>query len=152
MRTTKIARVFLLGIIMVAGRAQQTTNQDQTKAVADGKPSEAALRRPQSPPDSITENTVTIGGQKIEYRAIAGTITVGATDVYDALIASDGQLLPDVVMNPTDAAKPEEAPARARMFYTAYFRKGASAGVRPVMFFYNGGPGSATMWLHMGSW
>ena len=151
MRTTKIARVFLLGIIMVAGRAQQTTNQDQTKAVADGKPSEAALRRPQSPPDSITENTVTIGGQKIEYRAIAGTITVGATDVYDALIASDGQLLPDVVMNPTDAAKPEEAPARARMFYTAYFRKGASAGVRPVMFFYNGGPGSATMWLHMGS-
>ena len=136
MRATKIA--FLLGITLVAGRAQQAGNQNQP-------------RRPESPPDSITENTVTIGGQKIEYRAIAGTITVGATDTYDALIASDGQLLPDVVMNPTDVTKPEEAPARARMFYTAYFRKGAPAGARPVMFFYNGGPGSSTMWLHMGS-
>ena len=95
MRATKIA--FLLGITLGAGRAQQAGNQNQP-------------RRPESPPDSITENTVTIGGQKIEYRAIAGTITVGATDTYDALIASDGQLLPDVVMNPTDVAKPEEAP------------------------------------------
>ena len=154
MRATKIARVFVLGMTVIAGRAQQTGNQDQIrneKAVADGKPPEAALRRPQSPPDSITENTVTISGQKIEYRAIAGTITVGSTDAYDALIGSDGQLLPDAAVNPTDPAKPEEAPAKARMFYTAYFRKGASAGARPVMFFYNGGPGSATMWLHMGS-
>ena len=154
MRVTQIARVFVLGMTAIAGRAQQTGNQDQTrneKTVADAKSPEAALRRPQSPPDSITENTVMISGQKIEYRAIAGTITVGSTDAYDALIGSDGQLLPDAVVNPTDPAKPEEAQARARMFYTAYFRKGASAGSRPVMFLYNGGPGSSTMWLHMGS-
>ena len=37
------------------------------------------------------------------------------------------QLLPDAVVNPTDPAKPEDAPARARMFYTAYFRKGAAS-------------------------
>ena len=132
---------------MVAGRAQQTGAQ----AVIEVKPPEAPARRPQSPPDSITENTVTIGGQKIDYRAVAGTITVGGTDAYDALLASDGQLLADAVVNPTDPAKPEDAPARARMFYTAYFRKGAAGGGRPLTFFYNGGPGSATMWLHMGS-
>ena len=131
---------------VVAGRAQQTGAQ----AVIEVKPPEVP-RRPQSPPDSITENTVTIGGQKIDYRAVAGTITVGGTDAYDALLASDGQLLADAVVNPTDPAKPEDAPARARMFYTAYFRKSAGGGARPLTFFYNGGPGSATMWLHMGS-
>jgi carboxypeptidase C (cathepsin A) len=34
------------------------------------------------------------------------------------------------------------------MFYTAYTAKGPN---RPVVFFYNGGPGSASLWLHMGS-
>jgi carboxypeptidase C (cathepsin A) len=154
MRVTQIARIIVLGMTAIAGRAQQTGNQGQTgneKTVPDAKSPDAALRRPQSPPDSVTENAVTIGGQKIDYQAIAGTITVGATDAYDALIGSDGQLLPDSVVNPTDPAKPEEAPARARMFYSAYFRKGTLAGSRPLMFLYNGGPGSSTMWLHMGS-
>ena len=35
------------------------------------------------------------------------------------------------------------------MFYVAYFKSGG--GPRPVTFFYNGGPGSATLWLHMGA-
>ena len=87
----------------------------------------------------------------IEYRAIAGTLTVGATDGQDALLGLDGQPLPDSGQKPPDPAKPEEAPAIARIFYTAYFKKGAAPETRPVTFLYNGGPGSATMWLHMGS-
>jgi carboxypeptidase C (cathepsin A) len=67
------------------------------------------------------------------------------------MLGLDGKVLADSGMNPIDPAKPEEAPATARMFYTAYFKKDAAPGTRPVMFFYNGGPGSATMWLHMGS-
>ena len=39
----------------------------------------------------------------------------------------------------------------ARMFYVAYFKKDAKAEDRPITFFYNGGPGSSTVWLHMGS-
>src|SRR5207302_8867357 len=35
------------------------------------------------------------------------------------------------------------------MFYVAYSRSGG--GPRPVTFFYSGGPGSSTMWLHMGA-
>jgi hypothetical protein len=135
-----MGQILVLCMTIVAAHAQQTA-----------KAPTAEPHRPQSPPDSVSENTVTIGGQKIEYQAIAGTITVGATDIYDALLSSDGQLLPDVVINPTDPAKPEDAPATARMFYTAYFAKTTAAGSRPVMFLYNGGPGSATLWLHMGS-
>jgi carboxypeptidase C (cathepsin A) len=37
------------------------------------------------------------------------------------------------------------------MSYVAYFKKDAKAEERPVTFFYNGGPGSSTVWLHMGS-
>ncbi len=72
-------------------------------------------------PDAITEGSVTIKGQPIAYKAVAGTITVGATDAQDATLASDGSLLPDSGVKA--AADPAEAPPTARMFYVAYFRK-----------------------------
>jgi carboxypeptidase C (cathepsin A) len=37
------------------------------------------------------------------------------------------------------------------MFYVGYFKKGAASEARPVTFLFNGGPGSSTMWLHMGA-
>ena len=37
------------------------------------------------------------------------------------------------------------------MFYIAYTKDGADQKTRPVTFLYNGGPGSATIWLEMGS-
>ncbi len=107
---------------------------------------------PQSPPpDSITEGSVTVGGKAIAYRAVAGTITVAATEQQDALLGLDGKRLPDTGEKPLDPEKPDEAPPTARMFYAAYFQKGVPPESRPVTFFYNGGPGSSTMWLHMGS-
>jgi carboxypeptidase C (cathepsin A) len=113
------------------------------------KPAEPPL--PPSPPDSITENTVTVGGQKIAYRAVAGTITVGSSDAVDAALQLDGRWLPESESSFADGSKPDQLPATARMFYVAYFKKDASPETRPVTFFYNGGPGSSTMWLHMGS-
>ena len=112
----------------------------------DEKP---ALEKPA--PDAITENTVTVNGQKISYRAVAGTITVGSSDIFDAMLSLDGELLPDAGMNPPDPKKPEESPATARMFYAAYFKKDVAPANRPLIFLYNGGPGSSTMWLHMGA-
>jgi carboxypeptidase C (cathepsin A) len=47
--------------------------------------------------------------------------------------------------------KIEDAPPTARMFYVAYLKKDAPAATRPIVFAYNGGPGSPTMWLHMGT-
>jgi carboxypeptidase C (cathepsin A) len=40
----------------------------------------------------------------------------------------------------------------AHIFYVAYTLDGAPAGKRPVTFSFNGGPGSASMWVHMGGW
>jgi carboxypeptidase C (cathepsin A) len=148
MQVLKIAGVMLSGLAVAAAAAQAKPAVKDQKVVVEGKPE---ITPAPPPPDSTTENTVTVGEQKIAYKAIAGTITVGYSDTFDAMLGLDGKLLPDSGMNPLDAAKPEEWPATARMFYTAYFKKDVPPGTRPVMFLYNGGPGSATMWLHMGS-
>jgi carboxypeptidase C (cathepsin A) len=108
---------------------------------AQGGGGEAGAARPPAAmvaiPDSTTEGTVTVGGQPIAYRAVAGTITVGATDQQDSTMGFDGKPLPDSGITP-------------RMFYVAYFKKDGDSH-RPVVFAYNGGPGSPTMWLHMGT-
>lgn len=41
---------------------------------------------------------------------------------------------------------------RAAIFYTAYTRDGLPHDKRPVTFFWNGGPGNPSIWLHLGSW
>ncbi len=97
-------------------------------------------------PDSTTEGSVTVNGQAIAYTAVAGTLTVGATDAEDAELSLDGKLLPEYAGK--QPQKPEDAAPTARIFYVAYFKKGAEK--RPITFLYNGGPGSSTMWLHMG--
>jgi carboxypeptidase C (cathepsin A) len=132
--------------IVVSARAEDKETVE-TKVTA----STPAPVPPPVDPDSTTEGSVTIGGQAIAYRAVAGTLTVGATDTQDALWGVDNKMLANTGEKAPDAAKPEDAPATARIFYVAYFRKGAAPETRPVMFLYNGGPGSATMWLHMGS-
>ncbi len=96
-----------------------------------------------APADSTAERTVIAGGQTIPYRAIAGTLTVGSNDVQDAMLGPDGKALPS-----NGETLPDQA--TARMFYVAYFNKEAGAR-RPITFIYNGGPGGASLLLHMGA-
>lgn len=134
--------------LVLAGLFAGTVAPAQDKTEPRHDADNHALTAP-PPADSTTEGSVTAGGQAIAYRAIAGTLTVGSTDVQDAMIGLDGKYLPDagIELSP----KPEDQPATSRMFYAAYFKKGATASTRPITFLYNGGPGSATMYLHMGA-
>jgi len=84
-----------------------------------------------------SEGSVTIGGRKIDYQAVAGTLIVHGRG-YD-----------DVPQNADKDAK--VPPAEASLFYTAYFAKNTGTAPRPVTFVFNGGPGSSTMWLHIGA-
>ena len=118
--------------------------QNNSPAKSDPK----IIPTPDAPPDSTTEASVKVGSQTIEYRAIAGTLTVGSTDPQDAMIGFDGKYLADATIDMT--AKPEDRPATARIFYAAYLQKNPAKN-RPITFLYNGGPGSATMYLHMGA-
>jgi carboxypeptidase C (cathepsin A) len=77
------------------------------------------------PPEksSVTHHEMTLGGRSLRYTATAGTLLI----------------------------RDEEDKPYGSMFYVAYTLDGAEAKTRPVSFLYNGGPGSATIWLHMGS-
>ncbi|MFC1605306.1 S10 family peptidase [Pseudomonadota bacterium] len=69
-----------------------------------------------------SQHEIKIGGRTIRYSATAGTL----------LMHND-----------------EDKPV-ALFGFTAYVAEGGNARNRPLMFAYNGGPGSASLWLHMG--
>ncbi len=78
----------------------------------------------------------------IDYQAVAGTLIVHGKGWDDTAALEKDKGGKD------DASAP--AP-EASMFYAAYFKKGAKAEARPITFLFNGGPGSSTIWLHMGA-
>src|SRR5277367_5892457 len=144
-RFSPLLAALLAGTISLSALAAQDN-------AASAKPNPTPAPAPAPPPDSTTEGSVTAGGATIAYKAVAGTITVGATDVQDAQLGPDGKPLPDTEAALAAAASkdPKDAPPIAHMFYVAYFKKDTRAEERPITFLYNGGPGAATIWLHMG--
>lgn len=73
---------------------------------------------------SVTHHTVTIGGATFPYTAKAGTILL----------------------------KEEDGKKKASVFYVAYTKDGVSdLAQRPITFSFNGGPGSSSVWLHLGA-
>ena len=138
----------LLAVFCVAPAARLRGDDD--KAKPDTKAEAKSAEKPPAT-EITTQGSVDVHGQHILYNAIAGIITVGATDPQDAQLGMDGkpeassQLALDAPKEPKDAAP------TARMSYFAYFKKDAKAEDRPITFFFNGGPGSSTVWLHMGS-
>ena len=116
---------------------------------ARAAPKKASQGRPAKdffhPTEVRSTGTVTVGGQPIAYDAIAGTLVVHAKDWEDT----------DAVEADADADKSDKDKTgpkpEASMFYTAYFKQGAPAAGRPITFLFNGGPGSSSIWLHMGA-
>ncbi|HSU69529.1 MAG TPA: hypothetical protein VLJ39_21765 [Tepidisphaeraceae bacterium] len=73
---------------------------------------------------SITDGQITLHGQILKYKATAGTLSI----------------------------KDESGKPKADMFFVAYEKQpvGEDPGRRPVTFVFNGGPGAAAVWLHLG--
>ena len=84
---------------------------------------------------------MTVEGHKIAYDAMAGTIIVHPKGWDDAAKPQGAK----------DQIGTAEGPPVASMFYVAYFKQGVDPRTRPITFLYNGGPGSSTVWLHMGA-
>ena len=155
MKTTPwVFAAALAGVLLVVPDTAHTMDDAAVaKTAADKSTDKTAEKTAEKkpPPDVTTEGGVNAGGQHIEYSAIAGTITVGATDAQDSQLGLDGKPLPDSQLAADEPKEAKDAQPTARMFYVAYFKKDAKAEDRPITFFYNGGPGSSTVWLHMGS-
>jgi carboxypeptidase C (cathepsin A) len=89
-----------------------------------------------------TSGTVLIAGRPIGYQAEAGILVVHVKDPMD-----DDPPPP----HEEKGGPPPPQPAEAGMSYVAYFRGDKEDSRRPITFLYNGGPGSSTVWLHMGA-
>jgi len=74
-------------------------------------------------PPIVTHHQATVNGTTLKYTATAGRLPIKR---------GDGKI-------------------EAEMFFVAYTLDGADAAKRPLTFAFNGGPGSATIWLHMGA-
>ena len=108
----------------------------------DRKPDEGRYFKPES---VTTSSTVTVEGARVDYDAISGTLIVHPRGWDDSAPAPDKEAKGG---GDEDRGNPS---AEASMFYVAYFKNGADMPQAPVTFLFNGGPGSATVWLHMGA-
>jgi len=130
MRRGLIASFLILALAApAAGWAQGDTPKperiEQKPVKPDAKPDE-----PDSAKASVEETaqprkrSIPLNGATLAYTVTPGTLTI----------------------------RNDEGEPRASVFYTAYTVDRAKGGrPRPVTFLFNGGPGSSTMWLHMGS-
>jgi carboxypeptidase C (cathepsin A) len=135
----------LLGSALLVFLAGPASTADEAKAADAAKPGPNRIFQSH---EVTSTGSVTIGGKAVSYQAVAGTLVVHGPG-WDDVAWRESAAAP----NP-DKDK-EGLPPEASIFYTAYFRQGPGKqggdASRPVMFIYNGGPGSATLWLHMGA-
>lgn len=91
---------------------------------ADAKEADKKDKKDEKKDDVVTTlQSVKVGGTEIGYNATAGTLVM----------------------------KDEEGKPRASFFYVAYTRTNTTdPSRRPITFSFNGGPGSSSVWLHMG--
>jgi carboxypeptidase C (cathepsin A) len=104
---------------------------------------------PFKPEATTTHGSVSIDGKTISYQAIAGTLVIHPKD-WDDVPHDPGTDKPSPGAA-DDGAEGKNPTAEASMFYVAYFKDTGGKGTRPVTFIFNGGPGSASFWLHMGA-
>jgi carboxypeptidase C (cathepsin A) len=123
-----LAAVVAFPLMLVGAQTKDEPAADKTEAdkVEHFKPAQ-----------QTSKGSVTVGGATVNYDAFAGTLVVHTKD-WD-----------DVEQNRNEDKK-SQLP-EASMFYVAYFKSDNKGAPRPVTFLYNGGPGSSTVWLHMGA-
>jgi len=110
------------------------TEDIEAKKKEEAAPDKKKDEKP-APKDNLVESkhSVTIGGKEIKYTALAGTIVMK-------------EELPD------REKEYEGEKARAQFFFIAYTRDDVEdRAKRPITFAFNGGPGSSSVWLHMGA-
>ena len=116
------AIIFIALVSLPAWTGQERTAPPPPRATDAAKPSGPA--QPAVNPDltAVTRHTATIGGKPLAYTATCGMLP----------IQEDGKTL-------------------AHIFYIAYTKDGAAdKSGRPILFSFNGGPGSSSVWMHLG--
>ena len=117
----RVGTIILTACVLAVPLTAQNTAPAASERDTAAKAAAAPIPKEAS---SVTDHTIRIGSQLVAYRATAATMLL----------------------------KNEKDEAIGSLYYTAYTRTGAGdPSQRPIAFIYNGGPGSASAWLHMGA-
>ena len=122
----KFSQLGILGLAFVCalGSWANARAQEKEEKGAEKKTEKPEESAPPKEESSTTEHTIKLGGQAIPYKAVAQTILL----------------------------KNEKGEPEALVYSTSYIRSDVKdPSARPLAFLYNGGPGSSSVWLHMGS-
>ncbi len=149
------------GLLMGAAVSVLAATPATPDSRQDSAPDEPRSRRfePFKPESTTSNGTVTVERRMIAYQAIAGTLVVHPKD-WDDVPRDPNIEKPNA--GGSEEGEGKNPTAEASMFYVAYFKSpdgksaeskksGGAGGSRPVTFIFNGGPGSASFWLHMGA-
>ena len=140
--------VFLAAGLTAGGLLAEPTPEPSPKdkpADADKKADDKSDKEKEPPAPVVTDHAITLpGGRVLKYKATAGYLTL-----RDTSEPKDAKGKPD---DKKDESDPLKGKAKAQVFFVAYTLDPApDPATRPVTFSFNGGPGSSSIWLHMGA-
>jgi carboxypeptidase C (cathepsin A) len=155
-----LVKISLLCMLLIPAFAQQPdSSQSQPQAESETK-TKAPSKKPQSPPPNPPEPTATEeqkpepakeSGDKAKDKEEHFDMTEVAPVVTHQQIMVNGKLLHYTATAGRLPIKRADGKIEAEMFFVAYTLDGQEASKRPVTFAFNGGPGSSSIWLHMGA-
>jgi carboxypeptidase C (cathepsin A) len=152
----------LLCAFVTGAAAQQTNSSNDEPKEKKTKTEPAAKTEKEKKPSQAAEKTTESSPAAEEQKAVAakpGTdkdkeeydVSEVAPVVTHHQVTLDGKLLKYTATAGRLPIKRGDGKIEAEMFFVAYTLDGQDAGKRPLTFAFNGGPGSATIWLHMGA-
>ena len=116
--------ISILGLGLPARALAQAPAQERAARAPEAKPEEKCDAAATKEESSVTEHSIHVGSQTISYKATASTTLL----------------------------KNDKGDPTGLLYSVAYTKNDVKdLSTRPIAFLYNGGPGSATMWLHMGA-
>lgn len=148
-----IATLLLLGMISGAGLAQQSNEPKKEKKSTEPQPAKPAQPQPANKlPEAAApdENKSVSKDDKDDKEAHYDVKEVPAVVTHHQ-ITLNGKALNYTATTGRLPIKRGDGKIEAEMFFVAYTLDGQDPSKRPLTFAFNGGPGSATIWLHMGA-
>ena len=131
----------------VSSDSKQTAEAGREKSAAEEEKGEKIEYQPPAP--VVTEHTVMLAdGRTLSYKAITGYLLI--RDTKQETQPEKDSSRQSAKESAQDQLDPSKGKPKAEVFFVAYTLEGADAATRPVTFAFNGGPGSASVWLHMG--
>lgn len=106
--------------------------KDRSDATAPDSGKDKPAKAPKEPEDDLvtTHHVLRVGRRKLAYTAVTGRVVLREEDHKDGTFGGNK--------------------ARAEISMTTYTLDDADPRTRPVVFAFNGGPGSSSVWLHLG--